>query len=316
MITNGGQLLQGMYLIDLDVRIPWGVRKGKPEDVGLSQDKMPEEVFRLAKRFIPRNWLKEHVYIAGQAGKAINRVASPVTFPIGKARLVPVKALPDLLNRLQQLQADFNERTDLRLNDGAYEQMREDMLERHPEFRSVLMGCFLPVEVMRDRFSLTWQVFELAMPKGGQAKQISDAKAKALAEALEQEAAKAKAQVSTFFEAHRRTICEETLKACQRVSERIAQGRIINEGTLKQISKKTEWFARMLEIGPGVGTEQVQWAVSQLRYATKTTEAKAVRNNTQSAEEFKEALKKAGEELSKITDIEVSAGQYGRRLVR
>ncbi len=134
-MTNGIDLLEQNILIDLDVSIPLGVSRGKPEDVGLAEEGMPKAVFALIKHYLPKDWTAAHRALEGRANRLIAEHASPVTFPLGKARLLLSGALEAVVGGLAAIRGEFDEATAAKVDGTADEEMRREALAAHPQFR-------------------------------------------------------------------------------------------------------------------------------------------------------------------------------------
>lgn len=306
--------LSNAVLIDLDVSLPMGARRGSAEDLGLKVGEAPPEVFSIVKRFLPRDWLAEHNTLVGRAVRLLETHASPVVFPIGKARLIVPASVPEVAERLTALQRAFDEATEVKVGAAAYARMRREVLEQHPRFREALEVCFPPAMEMRRRFRFSWQLFEIALPKGARLKAAKVAKVAAYQRVLELERLKAQRAVGEFFTEHNRAILAEVQGVCARVAERIADGEPVSERTLAGVASKLEWFERMASLGgDGTVAASVKSLVAGLKRQALTTAAYNVQQDRATAASFQGALQRAAEACSKAAS-DLQPGRHVRRL--
>ena len=306
--------LTNAVLIDLDIGLPLGARRGTPGDLGLRDEQAPREIIGIVKRFLPRDWLSEHHALAGQAVRLLERHASPVVFPIGKARLIAPSAVPEVAGGLAGLKAQFDEATEAKVDGRAYAEMRRKALDRHPKFREALEGCFPPAAEMRKRFRFTWQLFEVALPKGARITAAKAEKLSAYQKVLAGEAAKAQAAVGEFFAEHNRAILAEVQGVCAKVAQRIADGEPVTERTLDALAGKLAWFERMAALGgDGVVAASVKGLVAGLKRQALTTTAYDVRHDGATAASFGTALRHAADACERAAS-DVQAGRNVRKL--
>ena len=134
----GANLLESNYLIDLDVSIPMGTRRGRPQDVRLGEAEMPRAIFSLVKRYLPKSWTAEHRSLEARAIRLLDEHASPVSFPMGKARLLMPLSVEPVVEGLHAIRAEFDEAADVKVSGRNYAAMRTKALAAHPKFREAL----------------------------------------------------------------------------------------------------------------------------------------------------------------------------------
>ncbi len=313
-MTNGIDLLEQNILIDLDVSIPLGVSRGKPEDVGLAEEGMPKAVFALIKHYLPKDWTAAHRALEGRANRLIAEHASPVTFPLGKARLLLSGALEAVVGGLAAIRGEFDEATAAKVDGTAYAEMRREALAAHPQFREALEHCFPEAGEMRGRFRFAWHTFEIALPKGAKVQLLRKAKASNLQVVLAEEADRARASVRDFYGRHVAAITGEVQEVCAKVADRVAKGEIIRESTLDGVAKRLAWFERMCAIVDPAQAKAVLGQVGKLRALIGGTLASDVNADAATGARFQAALAAAGDACTKLADVSGAAGRYVRKL--
>ncbi len=314
-MPTGSDLFTNNILIDLDVSIPLGLARGGPEDVWLSEPQMPRQLFNLTKRYLPRNWTAEHRSLVGKALRLIDEHASPVIWPMGKARFLMLSSVTAIIEGLTTLKARFDEATDAKVDSTAYADMRKKMLADHPAFREALASCFPPPERMRRRFRFTWQVFEVQLPRAARLKAAKLAKLDARQKALAAEAVKAQAAAQAFYARHVQAITAEVKEVCARVAERVADGRVVSEATLDAIGNRLKWFDRMCEVVDGKTQAVAGPSIAALKRLVGTTLAADLKDGGAEAARFGAALKRTIVAVDGMADVAVrQAGRSARFL--
>lgn len=309
-------LLQHNILIDLDVSIPLGVTRGKPDDVHLTDVEMPKEVFGLVKRYLPRGWTGAHRTLVGKALRLIDTHASPVIWPMGKARFLMPNAVLPLVEGLRGIKVQFDEATEAKVDGAAYAEMRTRVATEHPQFREALERCFPDVATMKRWFRFDWHLFEVVLPRVMKMKATNAVKLDAQQKVLVQEAEKARATIATFYQQHVEVITHEVQAVCVKVADRVAKGEIVTEATLDSVANKLRWFKRMCGMVDPTAACLAMSQVSQLRTLLGATLALDVRTNSAMAAGFQAALTRAADAVVGMADVVRQPGRFLRSVAR
>ena len=314
-MTTPSDLLTNNILIDLDVSIPLGLARGGPEDVRLSEPQMPRQLFNLTKRYLPRNWTAVHRSLVGKAVRLIDEHASPVIWPMGKARFLVPSSVAAVVEGLAGLKRQFDEATDAKVDSKVYADMRRKVLADHPVFREALASCFPPPEKMRRRFRFAWQVFEVQLPRSARLKAAKLATLDARQKALAAEAVKAQAAAQAFYAQHVAAITAEVREVCARVAERVAEGKVVSEATLDAIGNRLKWFDRMCEVVDGKTQAVAGPSIAALKQLVGTTLAADLKDGGAEAARFGAALKKAIVAVDGMADVAVRQAGWSARFL-
>jgi hypothetical protein len=179
-------------------------------------------------------------------------------------------------------------------------------------FMARIDGCYPAVHTFPDRFSLTWDVFEIALPR------MHKTDADSL---IEQETARDIAQKEYQTQIHTKingfvsevvgVLRQETSQICARVVKNIKEGKIIKSSTIKSLQSFIERFQDLNFVGDTDVESQLKALNDELLNAYPATQFSEDKS-------LQEELTRKLTEISDVvnaTDINSVTGEYKRKIV-
>jgi len=333
-ITPLERIFEDGVLIDLDVSIWTMETRMRPEDLGLDPDAVAD-VFQLGKKLLlPAEARNRFRRIESRARYRIEQVSFP--FPISQARFVPKRALPELLEDLEELKEEFNREVDRFVEE--YEALKEEIRPRYIEaaehawtnshssvsleefvqaFLNRLDSLYPEAEEVRSRFGFSYRVFEVQMPREHRSPERLSEEERARREAerrmLERLQAEYSQRINAFLEAVVTTLRQRTAELCQHVAEKIRNGEAISERTLKSMREFVAKF-RTLNF---VGDHQIEAMLEHLERQFLSNPASVYNSDGlfNMRSELEAALKQITDAAMDLSDISRITGDYKRRLL-
>lgn len=324
-------------LIDIDVSFWSGAKALQPEDLGLNKDDVAEAYKLGRKMLIPAKVIKNFRSIEGKARRLVE--LNSFQFPIGNARFIPKRRFVKILQELKQYQQEYNKLADDLV--ANYDSYREQMLpiyrlaakkayvQRQPETSEFgpdydMVGernefvegflnrikSFYPDSVnLRRRFSLTWDVYEMALPRINADNIAEDQIIKDTAEREYQDQVREK--ISDFVDEAVKILRQETVNICHRIKDNIVNGKVIKETTINSLKKFIDRFKSLNFVGDYV----VEGHLEELRKKLLDKyEAKDIRDNVDLKTELSRHLGELASVASSMTDINSITGEYNRKI--
>lgn len=335
-MSNVTNVFRDGTLVDVNVSYWSGAKALTPDDLGLDPSTLPE-AYRLGKKFlIPSEVIRNFRSVEAKARRTVEE--NSFQFPIGHARFVPKKKFPKVIETLKELHTQYETLVeDLVAN---YEKYRAEMLpvyktaaetafdvstptgvqtfsiEDREAAKTAFVDLFLkrieayyPVaETLRARFSLAWDVYEVAMPllKKGDAGLII-AKGE-----LEQEwVQKSKEKIGNFVEDVVKALRAETVDLCQHVVQNITEGKIVKGHTIKSLRNFVERFQELNFVGDQTVEEQLNKLKKEF-LDTHTYEA--ISEGPELQEELRKRLIDISTAASNVSDVSPITGEYKRQI--
>ena len=326
------------WLLDLDVRFWSGAINLTQEDLGI--DKV-SDAYKLGRKYlIPEEMVKEYRKIEGEARYIVE--SNSLHFPIGNAHFITKRRFEVVVEKLKTCQTRY--KTVVQKLIDNYESyktaMRPEYLQAAEEafvrstpdtmtfgldydreaekkayvekFMARIDSSYSPVTSFPDRFGLTWDVYEIAMPR------MHKTDADSL---IEQETARGIAQKEYETQIHNKisgfisevvgVLHQETTEICSRVVKNIKEGKIIKSSTIKSLQSFIEKFQDLNFVGDQDVESQLKALNDELLNAypaTQFAEDKSLQ------EELTRKLTEINDVVSK-TDINSVTGEYKRKIV-
>jgi len=335
--------MDGLYkdgiLMDIDVSGWSGAEGMDPEDMGLQKADI-SDAYRLGKKFlVPAEVIREFRSVEGRARRVVDD--SSFSFPIGGARFVPRRKFTKVVKLLKKYQADYmglveklitnydSYKTDM---DSVYKQAAEVAYGRQParqefgpefdpendkkefvdRFMARIHSQYPTVESLRTKFSITWDCYEIAMPKMRKANAdlIISEEQKSLI-ATEEYQAQIQKKIGSFISDVVTTLRHETLMICSRIVNNIQEGKVIKSKTLNSLQDFIDKFSEL----NFVGDQKVEAQLESLRkefLSAHTSEQITEQSDLQ--DELKRRLNLLADVASDMTDINSVTGEYKRKI--
>jgi len=326
-------------LIDVNVSFWSGAKILTAEDLGLKTTEVAN-AYKLGKKMlIPEAVIRKFRSIESKARRVVED--GSFRFPIGNARFIPKKKFSKVLDYLKGCQKEYQEQVQTLIQN--YDRYQSEMIpvyrqaaevaylkqtpslelfsiegkekERQEfvnKFLSKLSRHYPPAESLRDRFSLTWDVYEIALPKmkKGDAEQIMDSEFKkdiAITEYRDQTQKK----IGGFIDEVVMTLRSETSEICNRVIENIKDGKVVTGRTLQSIRKFIDRFQELNFVGD-VRVEEELAKLKKEFLDVHSTEQ--ITEGVDLQDELKRRLGELSESVNNFTDVNSVTGEYRRKI--
>lgn len=309
-VKNAALWLDGC-LVDLRISYWRGKRPLAAQDLGLTEDQVPD-IFSLGRKLvIPKEALARFERVDARAHYLIDQFTFP--FPTGHSRFIPYSVLPQVLEELKGMKKDFEERISSFLDN--YEQYRKDMLDKYPEYAEALSRGYSSASDVRKRFHYDYTLYEVSLPRDIRFKAVeerdavadAEAKRKALEQAEEEYKRQFQAQIDSFLSSSVGKLREAVGNAVANLSERVQKGEVVSKSSLDSLKRTIERF-RALNF---VGDNEVESKLAGLERLIPDSGKKF------KEAEFKQAFTTAlGSVTSSLleSDISTVTGEYRRKL--
>lgn len=327
-------------LVDVNVSFWSGAKVLQPEDLGLEEGDIAD-AYKLGKKMlVPAEVIRKFRSIESKARRLVE--INSFQFPIGNARFIPKRRFIKILNELKQCQADYMAQVDDLV--ANYDKYRSEMIpiyqtaaekafvQRQPEtaefgpdfdmegqkkefienFLRRIESFYPEAESLRNRFSLGWDVYEIAMPRMRQGDSDEIAQDQSLRDAAEVEyRAQVKEKIESFVGDAVKALRSETVEICHRIKQNIREGKIIKETTIESLKNFIDRFKSLNFVGDHV----VENKLDELRKELlETHEAQQFREEVELREELGRHLGELSEMASSMIDVNSITGEYNRKV--
>ena len=333
-------IYQDGILVSVNVCYWSGAKKLINEDMGLSKDKVVD-AFKLGRKMlIPEKTIQAFRTVEGRARYAVDSCS--FKFPIGSANFVPKKRFAKVIETLKECKLEYNRLTDDLV--AHYDEYKQSMLPVYKEAAEIAYVAQAPAEVvefniedrerekeafidqfirriqayyptvesLRERFSLDWTVYEVALPKMRVAEADKISKDIAVTEfANEEYRLQAQAKIGKFIDEVVQTLRTETLELCNHIIANISEGKVIKGRTLTSLKDFIDKFQDL----NFVGDIKIEKQLNDLRreYLSVHT-PEQISEQPELQEELKRRLKSMAEVATDMTDVSSITGEYRRRI--
>ena len=307
-----------------------GAKMLSADDLGLEESQLPD-AFKLGRKYLVHpDVIRKFRKIESCARYAVDQ--NSFTFPIGNAQFVPQKRIPKVVAELKKCQETFNvlrgmfledydkyctemEPTYLEAAEKAYHVKNDASMSKEEfvgRFMERIRRFYPSVKDLEGRFTLEWDVYEIAMPKLKETDGVKLAESEVNRQIAEDEYRKQTQQrISSFLDDVTKTLRSETLDICNRIVNNITQGKVITGKTVNSLNKFVERF-RDLNF---VGDQKVEDQLEEFRKNFLTQHsAEAIKDQPDLQEELKRQLNKLAEVAGDMTDISSVTGEYRRAI--
>jgi hypothetical protein len=309
------------------------------EDLGLEKEDIADAYKLGRKLLIPSDVIRRFRAIEGRARRVLDE--NSFEFPISNARFITRKKFPTVLDSLKKCQGEYQSLVEKLIEN--YESYKTDMLSVYQQAAEIAYGrksvkqefgldfdiekdksefitnflsridsLYPTVESLKKRFSLLWDVYEIALPRMQRANSdlVSENEKKSQI-ALEEYQSQIQNKISGFIDGVVSTLRQETLELCTRVISNIKDGKVIKGSTLNSISRFIEKFSEL----NFVGDDKIENELKKLQEEFLNTHTKdQIAEQSDLQEELKRRLSLLSESVSDITDLNSITGEYKRKI--
>jgi len=311
----------------------WGARV-MVEEKDLGIEKVASAIKLGHKYLIPEEIISKFRSVENRARNIVTQNSFP--FPIGNANFVPINKFVEVLDTLKKCKAEYEELTDDLV--ANYEAYKAQMI---PVYREVADAAYLrqspaietfsidekesdreafinafvgriqtlcpKVEVLRGKFSLDWDVFEIALPEmeKGEADKIALDQAE-----FEETRNQMKLKVSGFVNEVVTTLRAETVELCNKIVTNITEGKVVKGPTLNSLKNFIDRFRDMNFVGDETVSQQLAALKKDFLDAHTTDEIAGADMQA----ELKRRLGDLAQVAGNMTDVSSVTGEYRRRV--
>lgn len=327
-------------LIDINVSFWSGARALRPEDLGLKATDVAE-AFKLGRKFlVPAEIIRKFRRLDSKARRIVEE--NSFRFPIGNAHFIPKKSFGKALEQLKAIQTEYNALADELIQN--YDKYREEMVPVYREaaehafinttpetqtfgpdydregekeafvqkFLNRIANFYPPASQLRKRFSLTWDLFEMAMPRLAE----TDANQVILdehnREFAEQEYRKQMHEkMDAFVNDAVAVLRQETVDICSRISNNLKEGKVVQGRTLQSLKDFVEKFQGLNFVGDVTVESQLE---SLRKEILDIYPVQKINDEEEIQVELKRKLNEIADVASQTTDINGITSEYRRRI--
>ena len=214
-------------LLKVSVHYWRGCKKLKPEDIGLEQKNLSDQLISLGhKRLLPKDALATLAVIEGRAHALVE--ANTFPFLNGLGHFLPNSKLAEVTDKLQELETEFwaakkaflEKYASLRQSASKEWRKMAEKLVKDPERLVATIEASFPYPDQMERYyGLDIQRFQIALPQHMAAELVSAAEAQAVIEARQKAAQEAgqkiRADVESFVADCVASLREQTAQLCE-----------------------------------------------------------------------------------------------------
>lgn len=329
-------------LMQVHVSFWSGAKILKPEDLGLKPEQIASAYKLGRKMLIPAEIIRKFRTIEGQARREVELSSFP--FNIGNARFVPRKKFKKVTALLEDLKAKYTALVDDLI--ANYDQYRAEILPVYQEaaekafltsqppmvegnleefdnaqreyiskFLERINSYYPTAQSLRSKFSLDWDIFEIAAPQmreadAGDVIETEEERERVIQEARAQMAQRVEGFVTDVVKVLR----QETVEMCGKIATSIKEGKVVRSTTVASLKNFIERFRDMNFVGDQTIESQLNAIQKEL---LDSHPENVFVDNVELREELGRKLSLVVQEAGKIGDSDVNGitGEYNRRVI-
>jgi len=322
-------------LINVTVNYWSGAKILSPEDLGLKKENV-SDAFKLGnKALVPRNVIKKFRALEARARNIVD--LNSFKFPIGNARFIPKKKFFKILKKLEKIKFEYIQLTEqLVIN---YDKYRKEMqpiyrdaaekafytslpnsiefnIEKMEQKKEHFVNNFLmrvatfypPVNTLRDRFSLGWDIYEIALPRMRKLDSTEIVKGQI---AEEEYRVQVHEKIGKFLDEVVSVLRQETVEICSHIVKNIHSGKVVTGATIKSLKNFVENFKELNFVGDIKIEEELD---NLQRNFLDAYSSEQITKQIDLQSELKRRLGKLAKIAKETTDINSITGQYKRKI--
>jgi len=326
-------------LINITVNYWSGAKILSPEDLGLKKENV-SDAFKLGnKALVPREIIRKFRALEARARNIVD--TNSFKFPIGNARFIPKKKFPKILKKLEKIKFEYIQLTEqLVIN---YDKYRKEMqpiyrdaaekafytslpnsiefnIEKMEQEKEHFVNNFLmrvatfypSANTLRDRFSLGWDVYEIALPRMKKSDSTEIVNGQIKEDIAEEEyRAQTHEKIGKFLDEVVSVLRQETVEICTHIVKNIHSGKVITGATIKSLKNFVENFKEL----NFVGDIKIEEELNNLqRNFLDNYSSEQITKQIDLQSELKRRLGKLAKIAKETTDINSVTGQYKRKI--
>jgi hypothetical protein len=314
-------------LIKVSVRYWRGCKKLRPEDIGLKQEHLSEQLISLGhKRLLPKEALAGLALIEGRAHSLIESSTFP--FLNGLGHFLPNSKLIEVTEKLNALETEFwsakkeflKRYSSLRLSASRdWRKMAEKLVNDPHRLVATIEASFPFPDQMERYYSFDQQLFQLAVPNhlaaelvtAGQQEAVIEARRKASQEAT----ARIRSGVESFVADCVASLREQTAQLCEEMLSSINHSDTgVHQKTLNRLIRFVDQFKQM----NFVNDSEMELQLEKVKKELLSRSAEEYRDSAVARSRLKHGLSKLADQARQLaktdtTELVQRFGEMGRR---
>lgn len=304
------QLFRDGLLVDLNIGAWTGLVKNTKEDLGIDVGaELPEYVVGLGmKRLCPdalaSSWMT-HVSRA----RAILYSYSFTRFPLSGGAFVPAKALPTIIEKLEEQKALFNVAWQTMIAD--FDNMRDTFIRNAPrEHRSALEKIYPSKAEVEGRFYFTYSAYTVDLPK-----KIAGLKVEAEQEAMNRFRGELDKRINGFLEESVKTLRAKAADICATVIDNVRSGKTVSQTNITTLSEYIDRFRSLNYVGDKDMESRLTKLQRDILDGIDLDDLKAKGGDKGLREALAAACDDIRQAAENVSDVSAVTGGYRRRIV-
>jgi hypothetical protein len=192
------------------------------------------------------------------------------------------------------------------------EDREQEKTEFVNKFLQRIQTSYPAVDTLRSKFSLTWDIYEIALPrmrKGDENQIIATEAGRQFA--IQEYQVQMQKKIGNFLDDVVTTLRTETVALCSRVAKNIKDGKVVNSRTLKSIR---DYIDQVKEMN-FVGDKKVEDQLNNLqRDFLNVHSTETITSDVELQDELKRRLGDLAAVVGDMTDVNSVTGEYRRKI--
>jgi hypothetical protein len=314
-------------LIKVSVRYWRGCKKLRPEDIGLKQEHLSDQLISLGhKRLLPKEALAGLALIEGRAHSLVE--ANTFPFLNGLGHFLPNSKLTEVTDKLVDLEKEFwaakkeflKRYSSLRLSASREWRKMAEKLVKDPEQLVATIEASFPFPDQMDRYySFDQQLFQISVPNHLAAELVTAGDQQAVVEARQKASTEAaqriRSGVETFVGDCVASLREQTAELCEQMLSSINNCDTgVHQKTLNRLVRFVDQFKQLNFVNDSVMEQQLEAVRKDLLSKT----AEEYRDSAVARSRLKQGLSRLADQAKQLAKADTSElvqrfGELGKR---
>ena len=310
------KLFKDGKLVQIHVR-KWGMSAQlDQEDLELKEEFKLPDIFKLGKKMLIKGEeLAKFTSIEQKARTYLKN--NSLSFPIAQAHFVPRKKLLTVINKLNEMKAEYDALTEEFIQN--YPTYKEEMLKTYTEHREKLEPFYPTAERIRQKFGFELSIFEVALPKRfketdlleimAQNAAVEDLKGKYERE-MEQQYIKGVQNIDSFLKETITALRAEIVRVFELVSNKIKNREVISKTNLSSIKNIIDNFKEL----DFLDDKEVNSKLDAVLELIDSNNEIAFKSNYAVVKRLEASLNEALDVARNLSDVDNVTGEYFRKI--
>ena len=228
-------------LFDLDCFWWKGFTVLQAQDLDKAVDDIPEFMKLGRKRLLNDSDFRDFQAIDTRARTLVDLYSYP--FMLSQLRFVPFTVLPKLIDDLEALKKFFNASVSLFIVN--YEDAKTSFLNKYDGYRDRLVSHYPSIQDLQYKFSFSWSLFEMTIPRDIKAVLIEADQMKQVQLSWQSNQQEVQQKLEGWVDDIGRLMRKELITVCQNIQANIVDGKIIRTPSLDKARSTIQRLKQM-----------------------------------------------------------------------